>query len=203
MKISLTISIILTFLLTSCYYDTSKGKFDYYSKTEILEYKNNIKKVSYLEKKYSKEKLNIEDTIFCVNRNCFSKLSGIKPNPILIFRFRNMNCMVCVDSVFTSINKTNIDQNNVGILCNITSNPKGIKLFREKYSFTGLIFSTNKYIIKEVDDSGYPYLFVLKNNGEICDLYIPDKMGNEKTISYLNNIKKKYFERQNGHQEVL
>lgn len=186
---SIIVISLLYVLSTSCNSHNTNVK-NFVSDSEYDDYVNDIKIRSDLEKNCAVMQLGAIDTFYCPERDMYLKLSEISPQKdLLVFRFRNMNCMVCVDSVFAFINRSGINQNRVAVFCDIAAKPRGIKLFRDKYKFSGMILTTNGPVIKEIDQAGYPYLFVLQSNEVLCNLHIPNKYDYNKTLYYLQTVK--------------
>ncbi|QIA06555.1 hypothetical protein [Draconibacterium halophilum] len=119
------------------------------------------------------------------------KLYDIIDKPSIVYRFSGRACNICIDFVFKELVKIfpDFDQNNnIIVLCNDT-NPR----IKESY------FGKQLYSVKDssfnlvIEHFEIPFIFILDNEQRCKHLFIPDYAFPERTDTYLETIKQKYF----------
>lgn len=117
-----------------------------------------------------------------------------KQNHKLIYRFSKMHCESCVKASLNVLKKKVelIGIDNVILLGNYDNNRIFFRTISEYNIEKIQVYNISSFNIP-AEEIGFPYFFVLNNNLEISDVYIPNKITPTITNKYLKNISSKYF----------
>lgn len=113
-----------------------------------------------------------------------------KHDKLLVFRYSELNCMVCVDQELLELRKK-ISENKLKIII-ITTYGEMHDLFLFKR--TNQLIDVDIYNLKEsfvnlpIEKNNIPYYFVLDSSFILKDLFIPNKLFINQSINYLNHI---------------
>lgn len=109
---------------------------------------------------------------------------------ILVFRYSELNCMMCVDQELVELRKM-IHENKMKIII-ITTYGEMHDLFLFKR--TNQLVDVDIYNIMEpftnisIEKNNIPYYFVLDSDFILKDLFIPNKLFAKHSINYLHHI---------------
>jgi hypothetical protein len=135
------------------------------------------------------EKLN--DMKCSANRQT-AELSGIiKDRPMLVFRYANVGCTMCIDTFFDALNEIfgNSEKSGVLTLCSY-QNEKDFYSYRSSKLIKHLMYLTDvKDFTWEIEKKNVPYMFVLHPDLSASNFYIPDTGLPELNRKYLTEIK--------------
>jgi len=132
---------------------------------------------------------NISDTTLIIDKN--NKKINIKAlitsSPKLIFRYSVANCRDCINRIIKLIKKENnlgINQNLIGMgdYVNVNTLKGEVEVFFPIYLVN--------YLPIEAEQLKTPYFFMLDENLEIKNLFIPDENDEEMTEIYLKEIQR-------------
>lgn len=113
---------------------------------------------------------------------------NILHTPLLVFRYSNYACNICIDFALDELKK---------VFPDYASNPNILFIASDYKSKTKTNFS-NSINIKEsnlglsLEDTKLPFYFILVND-KAEHVFVPDKSAPELTKTYLSEIKKRYF----------
>lgn len=115
----------------------------------------------------------------------------IKDN-MLVLRYSEMHCDVCVDSIVAKLNayKHMIGQNNM-LLLTTTKNSNYIKRFKKMNRISFGVYEMSKSADSVFVDIGMPYLFVYTSE-RISNMFVPQE-DMKLTDEYLRSIVSKYY----------
>ncbi|WP_417941944.1 hypothetical protein [Flavobacterium sp. RS13.1] len=111
---------------------------------------------------------------------------------ILVYRFSQMHCESCViASIKIFVNWANLHKvKNICFLGNFSNNRIFYRTIPE-YSIENMnVYNASDFDIP-ADGIGYPYCFILNNNMQISNVFVPDKGMPKLTTEYLKMIQNK------------
>ncbi|SFA54145.1 hypothetical protein SAMN04488511_11335 [Pedobacter suwonensis] len=147
-----------------------------------------------LRNKYEGQEIKKGVKIFDVEKKEPAKLDEIaKDSPILVLRFSEMECSICTDTVLRMIRSSGINKKKVMLLCDIPSNVKNIRIFREKFGFEGKIYRLDSDLLagNELKKLGFPFMFIADGQSKLNQVFFPERYAETKTRAYLKSIKEK------------
>ncbi len=120
-----------------------------------------------------------------------SELNIIRPK--LVLRYSELNCNVCVDSQFETLNRVTkqIGEENI-LIFGSYSKLDDLNRFKRINNIHLEIYNL-KNIGLSIDDENIPYYFVLDSSLVVKDLFIPKDEYPDLTKSFFELISKKYF----------
>lgn len=130
------------------------------------------------------------DSLSLLHDNGISAYSFDK-DKYLAVRFSELNCETCVQNIFTLLHKdSTIDANRIILLVDYKSEAF-LRTFLRVNVITYPVFRyfSDKSVLN-TDKMGSPYVFIVDRDGNLHDFFIPVKEDQERTISYLERIKK-------------
>lgn len=108
---------------------------------------------------------------------------------MLILRYSEMNCDVCVDSL---ISKLNLYMDSVGIeniaLFTTSQNKGYIRRFKKVNKIKFDIYDIGLKLDSVLTDIGVPYFFVLSRNRRVNNMFVPQSEYIDLTDKYLHSI---------------
>lgn len=113
---------------------------------------------------------------------------------ILVYRFSKKHCESCVVASMEVLKRQidSIGGRNIAFLGNYRNNRIYQRTLKE-YGIKKVKALNSVPFNIPAEEIGYPYFFILKNNLEIADVFIPNKTTPNITSKYLKLIKEKYF----------
>ena len=181
------IIVLLTLLFWGCNL-SPEAKMIKALKSELENERNWILQV---EKKHLGSLLEYSDSLYNPDIFHFTSFNQlVKDNrKLLFFKYSSLDCSVCADSVLQYITTSKIIPNNIGIITSSKNSYRNIKVFRDKYNYTGLIYLIkDRGFHKELDSLKRPYFFTLNSSKEINNLFIPSKYDIKRLTQYLDRI---------------
>lgn len=124
----------------------------------------------------------------------FSISSLVDNDTKLFFRFKETNCIICVNK-FMEVLKNIPDSfpiEHLVILCGY-ENFHEYRVFVTKNNMKMKVFNIDELPNLIVEEINEPYFFVLNKNLRIQNIYIPDKNNAENVNRYLSCLKGKYW----------
>lgn len=125
---------------------------------------------------------------------CKKNISKIVTDNMLILRYSEMNCDVCVDSL---ISKLDLYMDSVGIeniaLFTTSQNKGYIRRFKKVNKIKFDIYDIGLKLDSVLTDIGVPYFFVLSRNRRVNNMFVPQSEYIDLTDKYLHSIYMKYW----------
>ncbi|ADV43356.1 hypothetical protein [Bacteroides helcogenes] len=122
-------------------------------------------------------------------------LPDVIKNNMLILRYSEMHCNVCIDSIIARLNayKDLIGLNNI-ILLTTSKSSNYIRQFKKMNKVSFEIYNMDRMADSIFVDIGMPYLFIYTSNDKrINNMFIPQKEDSKLTDEYLRSILIKYY----------
>ncbi|MFB2120743.1 hypothetical protein [Parapedobacter sp. 2B3] len=114
----------------------------------------------------------------------------------LIFRYADIHCNVCIDSVLVGIKKIaeEIGGNNIKLFASY-KNERDLWVWQRLNNIRFEVFEIPEHsLITNLDKMNTPYLFILlPGRYKAYDIFVPKKENQMATLKYLEFIQKKYF----------
>lgn len=129
------------------------------------------------------------------NSDSISLQERVNAGPILVFRYSELHCQVCVDSVITDLKKEfeEIGENNIIILSSYRSK-SDLLLFKRMNQLDLPVYNINEESLSiSIDQAKTPYMFVLDSNLTVNMIFIPEKTLPELNTQYFKFVKQRYF----------
>jgi hypothetical protein len=132
--------------------------------------------------------------------SCF--LDSLIDEPKLIFRYTSLNCNSCVDKQLTLLNRyTNIIRDRILILT-YYENLRDLYLFKRLNSLEFETFNIESLNIP-FEELQFPYFFVIDENLNISDSFLPLKSDTTLTINYLFEVASKLSNHDYGKHDFI
>lgn len=113
-----------------------------------------------------------------------------KKKNTLVLRYSYLNCRSCVDNAIARLLEfTNQNDDIDVLLLGSYQNNKDLKIFKQINKNVANVYMI-KHLEVPIEDENIPYLFILDEDMQILDLFIPRKEIPELTREYLEKIKK-------------
>ncbi|RHJ86547.1 hypothetical protein DW103_02440 [Parabacteroides sp. AM08-6] len=114
-----------------------------------------------------------------------------KDGPILVYRYSDINCSVCVESEFANLRQFfKQHTEKVIILCSYEYE-SNMKAFRRNNLLKYPIYNTDmKAFSWDADLYDRPYYFVLHPDMKVSDFYIPETAYPEESKAYLTGVER-------------
>jgi hypothetical protein len=153
---------------------------------------SSLKQVIELSHKYNGQII-LDEPIFASTNDTINLFSIIGNSPILVLRFSEISCNVCIDSQIDLVNSfLNRDESVRFMLIASYSNPEHMIRFKrlnnidyEIYNFGGSLTGFN--------ENDVPFYFIIDKDHVVKDSFIPVREVPSLTESYFSRIKLKYF----------
>ncbi len=163
-----------------------------YISSAIME--NNDRKLSITE--LGSEGVTFPPIVICDNDSLLDFSKSSFSTPKIVFRITKENCLVCVDSILANIFKLNkkLKSSDFIIIGSfLTLHEQNV--FKRNLSIKNMAFRILQGTLNElyIERSEIPYLFVLKPDMTMTNIYIPDKYYPEGTESYIKLMVYKFF----------
>lgn len=114
-----------------------------------------------------------------------------KESKILVLRFSELNCDLCVIDQLNHIKKT-LNENNKVILLASYSNSSKLKVFLNTHQVSFPYYTVREGALgMEIEKLNFPFYFVLGEDLQINQLFLPSKSLPEITEFYLTTLLKK------------
>ena len=117
-------------------------------------------------------------------------IDSIFINPLLVFRFSELNCEYCIKTEIELINKLKCRNKIIGLAT--FSNNRLLLMAKKKYNINFPVYSIpfqDCDLLPEIlEEDGNPYLFVMSSNMQSKHVFLPDKIFPEISMEYYNAI---------------
>lgn len=197
MKNNIIILISFVILLTTNLFILKKNN----KYVKLLQYKDSI----ILNQDFKQQQLDyIESNLFSTIKNqnidIKTKIKTYhidtllnKQQHVVVYRYHDTDCESCIHFGMLKLKRLSEYIGNEKIIIFIkTSSKKTLLLSRNVYNINFPMFIIDSLPV-HLDQFNIPYLFVLDQNMQINNLFIPDKTIPKYTDKYLNEIQHKYF----------
>lgn len=145
---------------------------------------------------YESEALHIVDFSLkdIETRDSFFVSSLIENKPILLFRFKETHCDLCVNKFMELLKKVPDDfpAQNLVVLCGY-ANVHEYRTFVRKNNLRMPIFNVREIPDLPIEKKSSPYFFVLDSEMRIKNMFIPDEDEPDNMNKYLAFVKNKYW----------
>ena len=137
----------------------------------------------------------LSENLILFNESGDSKtISQIISGDMLIFRYSELNCGICIEEQINNLNQCPESMKNKILLFTTYETHEYMLRFKRANKISFPIFNLSKKSNNELEDIGLPYLFVLSEcNMRINNMFVPLKEIPQLTEFYLKEIEKKYF----------
>lgn len=114
----------------------------------------------------------------------------VNSHKLIVLRYSELNCNVCVDTLFSRIKHcvTEINKNNILVLASY-HNKRDLLIFKRINQLPYLILSVDSLQIP-LDNLNEPYLFVLHEDMRMTHFFIPHKERSNDTDRYMKFVQK-------------
>lgn len=130
-----------------------------------------------------------------INNKKYRVADIIENAPKVIFFFNEFNCLKCIESELSHINKyiDKIGVDNILIFAKY-SNLRDLYLFNQTNNLALQIFQIEEGLVcPTIEELNMPFVFIIDNGAQIKDIYIPEKSLHQFSTMYYNTIYEKYF----------
>ena len=131
----------------------------------------------------------IKDTLN--NRIPLKSIFAKGQRQLLVCRFSHRHCESCVDATIQTLQKqvNQIGTENIVYLANHRNN----RIFKKTIPLYGIkgvrVYNTQEFSIP-VEQTSYPYFFMLDSNLQVSGIFVPNKGVPAVTVKYLEAVKK-------------
>lgn len=118
-------------------------------------------------------------------------VDSIFTEPLLVFRFCENNCELCIQSELNVIRKTMRNENIIGLASYNTL--RSLRLAKEKFNIDFPVFflprqESELVLPNSLEKTGMPYLFFMNTNYQAKHIFLPDKQYPDVSTRYYNVI---------------
>jgi hypothetical protein len=197
-QVVLTILIIFNILLLLILIKSKneKANFDislqdcHNSVQNIKDRMNNIMLDLSLIYEFDSEQIDYNTIIYDEDENQLSLNQLIQDSPILVFKYSQLHCDVCIDEQISLLKGAEelINENKIILLTNYSSK-NDLARFKRVNQLNFKVFNLKNSELTEIDKS-FPYYFILDKSFSLKKFFIPIKGDTLLTKDYYKSIKK-------------
>lgn len=198
MKNNIIISVSVAILLVTNIFTLKKNR--YY--VDALNYKDSlIQNQNFIKQQLDYIEGNLFTTLKYQNTNIATDIAEYyldtilsKQQYIFVYRYHDTDCEACINSGIIKLKKLSqkIGKNKIIILVKTTSK-RILQIARNTYNIDFPMFIVDS-LPMHLDQFNIPYYFILDQNMDVNNLFIPDKTIPVYTDKYMSEILHKYFE---------
>jgi len=118
-------------------------------------------------------------------------IDSIFTKPMMVFRFHENYCDLCIQSELDLIRKIMGNENIIGLASYSTL--RALKLTKEKFNIDFPVFSlpmdeSELMLPNSLEKTGFPYLFLMNTNFQAKHIFLPDKQYSDVSIRYYSLV---------------
>lgn len=152
---------------------------------------SNILKRTILQFESEKQRIDLSIPLMTPSINEPMSLGSlIGKEKILVFKYSEINCQVCIDQVFSKINTLieQVGESKVLFLANY-KNPRDLYTFRRINNIRQPIYNLSTHTLGlSAAEATVPVLFLASSEGEVEYVFLPDKSMPQLTAQYFQFI---------------